>query len=91
MIEQLIGLSISSIWIVLGGLALLFVLRVLAVTLAKTEFKNALYVVFMPFSVGYFRAFPERNGLKIVYRVVVSIVFFFSLLAAFWVIYTHFA
>jgi len=91
MIEQLIGLSISSIWIVLGGMALLFVLRVLAVILAKMDLKNALYVLFLPFSVGYFRSIPERNWLKILYRVVVSIVFFFSLLAAFWVIYTHFA
>ena len=91
MIEQLIGLSISSIWIVLGGLALLFVLRVIAVILAKTDLKSALYVLFMPFGVGYFRAFPGRNGLKIVYRIVVAVVFFCSLLAAFWVIYTHFA
>ncbi|MDP3131103.1 MAG: hypothetical protein Q8N15_07225 [Bacillota bacterium] len=91
MIEQLIGLSISSIWIVIGGLSLLFLLRILAVVLAKTDAKNALYVLFMPFSVGYFRSFPERTWLKTVYRIVVAIVFFFSLLAAFWVIYTHFA
>ncbi len=91
MIERLVGLSISSIWIVLGGLVLLFALRILAVVRSKTALKDALYVVFLPFSVGYFRGFPERNRLKTVYRIVVSIVFFFSLLAAFWVIYTHFA
>lgn len=91
MIERLIGLSISSIWIVLAGLSLLFALRLVAVLLAKTDVKNALYVLFMPFGVGYFRAFPERNRIKTVYRIVVAIVFFFSLLAAFWVLYTHFA
>jgi len=91
MIEQLIGLSISSIWIVLAGLALLFGLRVCAVVLAKADVRTALYVLFLPFGVGYFRTYPERGLLKTIYRIVVGIVFFFSLLAVFWVFYTHFA
>ena len=37
MIEQLIGLSISSIWIVLGGLCLLFLLRIAAAAMALSS------------------------------------------------------
>jgi hypothetical protein len=91
MIESLIGLSISSIWIVLAGLAVLFLLRVCAVVLAKADPKTALSVMFLPFGVGYFRTYPGRGTLKTIYRIVVGVVFFFSLLAAFWVLYTHFA
>ncbi|MFA5006655.1 MAG: hypothetical protein WC509_04230 [Candidatus Izemoplasmatales bacterium] len=91
MIEFLIGLSISSIWIVLAGLGLLFALRIVAAIRAKADLPAFLAIVLLPFSVGYFRAVSERTRFSTLYRALAATTFFFSLLALFWVFYTHFA
>jgi len=91
MIEFLIGLSISSLWIVLAGIAVLFVLRTVAVLIAKPDWKRALGILFLPFSIGYFTILPRKTWLSRVYRLLVPVIFFFALLASFWVFYSHFA
>jgi hypothetical protein len=91
MIEFLVALSITSIWITLGCLAVLFALRILAVVMARKPWRTSLLVLFLPFSLGYYRLLPERTTLSRVYGALVGVTVLFSLLASFWVFYVHFA
>lgn len=91
MFEFLVGLMIRSFWIGLfGGAAVLFTLRLIAALQAKKDWKSTLSILFIPCSIGYFRAFTNVNLLKKIYFGLATMFFVFTLLGSFIVLYTFF-
>ncbi len=92
MTDILVGAMILALWIsLIGGTAILFLLRAFAAWRGKTDLKTTLFILFMPCSIGYFLTFPAESGFRRWYRLAVSFFFLVTLYAAIWVIYTHFA
>lgn len=88
MFEIIVGTSIYSFYITLYSyIIVMFSLRLLTVILEKTPLKPALIALFVPFSVGYFYIFSPQTQLRKTYRIINSIYFTLSILAAFFIFY----
>lgn len=92
MIDFLLWLTMTSYWTALFlGLVGLFGLRLSAAIVSHLPLKQTLFVVFVPLSIGYYLTFPDNRPFQRLYRFVSAIVFILTLLASFWIFYTHFA
>ena len=79
MFEVLIGIMVIGLYIAMFGMPIvLLLMRILEVVRRNINIKEALLIVLLPFSIGYFYLLPAESRLKKVYRGVAT--FFFVLL-----------
>jgi hypothetical protein len=88
MFELMIGLSVwSFVFAFIGFTGVLFILRLLEVIIRKIRRTDALIVLFVPFSLGYFYLIPASSPLKSLYRALVITLFVLTLVGSFFIFY----
>ncbi|MFA5481869.1 MAG: hypothetical protein WC278_00670 [Bacilli bacterium] len=88
MFDLLIFVLINSFWITLIiGTLTLFGMRLYQVITTKQTFRDALMILFVPCSIGYYLYFKKKTAFKKVYQIFVVIFFVTALLASIFMIY----
>ncbi len=91
MLDYLVAASILAMWVVfIGAPVILGGLRVVAVVTQRYPWPQALAVIFLPFSCGFFWLNKEKSRLKKIYEVMLGIFVFLSVYGAIFMLYTHF-
>ena len=92
MLDFLVGLSIYSLYIaIIGSLLCLPLFRLIIVLIKKTPTKEALYIVLIPLSIGYYQNHDETHITHKLYVILQISLFVLSLLGSFFLFYTRFA
>ena len=92
MLDFLVGLSVISIYIsIYGTLILLPLLRLLIVIINKTPKQDALKIVLIPLSIGYYMNIQKNKAAHYAYIVIEILLFVFALLGSVFLFYTRFA
>lgn len=84
------GGSIIAIWIALLMIAVLFVMRLYVIINDKTDLKSSLFILLLPFSLGYFSRYQENSRFKKIYELLIIVQFAFLLLGMIMIIYTRY-
>lgn len=88
MFELMVGTSIISLLITIGGMTLaLFLLRLVEVITRRINAIDALIILFVPFSIGYFLRVPSNGFVKKIYRGLIILLFVLLLLGSFFIFY----
>jgi len=91
MLEFLVALMLYAFWIALIlGTAGLFVLRLIYVLSRKPALGTALFVLFVPLSIGYFLKNPRPSRFRTLYLATVSLAVFLMAIGAVMIYYAHF-
>jgi hypothetical protein len=78
-------------WIALiGGTISLFLMRLFIALKSKIIGKKLLFVIFTPFSIGYFVTFKESSTFKKIYELLSALFFICILIGGVMVYYVHF-
>lgn len=88
MFELMIGLSVISFLIALFATPIvLFLLRLLEVVTRRIKLKDALIILLVPFSIGYFYLVPSHGVVKKIYHALSILFMVLTLLGAFFIFY----
>jgi len=88
MFELMVGTSIISLLITMVGMTLiLLALRILEVIIRRINIGEALIIILVPFSIGYFLRVPSNGVIKKIYRSLIILFFVLLLLGSFFVFY----
>ncbi|MBN2540517.1 MAG: hypothetical protein JXB08_03225 [Bacilli bacterium] len=82
--------SVSAMWVTLFLVVVLFLMRLYVVLKAKSGLNQALAVLLIPFSIGYFYAIPQETKFKKMYQTLVLVQFICGILAFIILFYTRF-
>ena len=84
----MIGVSVISFLIALVGTpVVLLILRILEVVTRRISVKDALIIIFAPFSLGYLYLVPSNGAIKKIYRALSVFFFVMLLLGSFFIFY----
>lgn len=91
MIDLLLWVTMTAYWMALGlGTLGIFLVQLVAARMARLSLEKLLMVVFVPFSIAYYLAFPEERPLRRTHRILSILVFILTLLASVWILYTRY-
>ena len=88
MFELMIGIAVISYLIALFATpVVLFILRLMEVVIRRIKVTDALIIMLVPFSIGYFYLVPSNSFLKKLYRALTILFVVLALIGSFFIFY----
>lgn len=92
MLELLVGISVISLYV--GIILFIFartIIKIIMVVSEKFNYKSAMKVVLIPFSIGVYAFYNKKDRLFKTYQILEVVTLFFLLLGSVFLFYTRFA
>ncbi len=91
MFDYLIVLiSVISFWVALAMVGVLLLYRIAVILRDGFDLRKSLFVILMPFSMGYFFTYKEKSRTRTWYQVLVMIQFFLIMIGFILIFYTRY-
>lgn len=92
MIDFLLWVTMTAYWVAfILGMFVIIAIRLVSARVTRLPFFRFLFVVFTPFSIGYYVQFPTDRPFRRIHRIVSIIVLVCTILASVWILYTRYA
>ena len=90
MFELMISIFVHAFWIsLIGGTVTLLIFRLFFVLKYKLDYQKALFVLFVPCSIGFYLTIDEKSKLTWLYRFLVVLFFISTFIGSIFILYMY--